>query len=79
MFSAATRRNELNAVAEEELRVWNCEYARYRLALAAFLVVASLQLVPLITYAQNLGQQPVRCTKLKHLFISQFFCSRAHD
>jgi hypothetical protein len=59
MFSAATRRNELNAVTEEELmRVWNCGNARYRLALAAFLVIASLQLVPLVTYAQNLGQQP---------------------
>jgi len=59
MFSAATRRNELKAVAEEEhMRLWNCGNARYRLALAAFLVIASLQLFPLITYAQNLGQQP---------------------
>jgi hypothetical protein len=59
MFSAATRRNELNAVAEEEpMRVWNCENARYRLALAALLVITSLQLFALKTYAQNLGQQP---------------------
>src|SRR6266496_2627855 len=59
MFSPATRRNELNAVAEEEhMRLWNGGNARYRFALAAFLVIASLQLVPLMTYAQNLGQQP---------------------
>src|SRR5579863_2004148 len=59
MFSAATRSNELNTVAEgEPMRVWNCGNARYRLALASFLVVASLQLVPLMTFAQNLGQQP---------------------
>ena len=59
MFSAATRRNELNAVAEEEpMRLRNCGNVRYRLVLAAFLFIASLQLVPLVTYAQNLGQQP---------------------
>src|SRR5258707_12288003 len=40
------------------MRLWNCGNVRYRLALAAFLVIASLQLVPLMTYAQNLGQQP---------------------
>src|SRR5258708_23126417 len=40
------------------MRLWNCGHLRYRLALAAFLVIASLQLVPLMTYAQNLGQQP---------------------
>src|SRR5258708_20285372 len=40
------------------MRLWNCGNLRYRLALAAFLVIASLQLVPLMTYAQNLGQQP---------------------
>ena len=35
------------------MRLLNCGNARYRLALAAFLVIASLQLFPLITYAQN--------------------------
>lgn len=40
------------------MRLLNCGNARYRLALAAFLVIASLQLFPLMTYAQNLGQQP---------------------
>jgi hypothetical protein len=37
------------------VELWN---ARYRLALAAFLAIASLQLFPFVTYAQNLGQQP---------------------
>jgi hypothetical protein len=50
---------KLSAAAEEEpMRAWNCRNARYRLALAAVLFIASLQLVPLTTYAQNLGQQP---------------------
>src|SRR5258707_10078575 len=40
------------------MRLWNCGTVRYRLALAAFLVIASLQLVPLMAYAHNLGQQP---------------------
>jgi len=40
------------------MRVWNCGNVRYRFALAAFLLIASLQLVPLATYAQNLGQSP---------------------
>src|SRR5690348_5388097 len=31
---------------------------RQRLALGGLLVIVSLQLVPLTTYAQNLGQQP---------------------
>jgi hypothetical protein len=54
MFSAATRRSELNAVAEQEhVSLLNCGNARYRLALAAFLVIASLQLFPRMTYAQN--------------------------
>jgi hypothetical protein len=59
MFSPATRESELNAVAEEEhMRVWKCGNARYRLALVGLLLIASLQLFPLMTYAQNLGQQP---------------------
>ena len=40
------------------MRTWNCGNARYRLALAGLLLVGSLQLSPLMTYAQNLGQQP---------------------
>src|SRR5258708_11936595 len=38
--------------------LWNCGNLRYRLALAAFLVIASLQLVPLMTYAKSRGTQP---------------------
>lgn len=32
--------------------------ARHRLAVAGLLAIVSLQLFPLMTYAQNLGQQP---------------------
>jgi hypothetical protein len=59
MFSPSTRETELNPVAQEEhMRLSNCGAVRYRLALAGLLVIASLQLFPLMSYAQNLGQQP---------------------
>ena len=40
------------------MRLGSCRTSRHRLVLAALLAVASLQLFPLMTYAQNLGQQP---------------------
>ena len=40
------------------MRLGSCLTSRNRLALAALLAIASLQLFPLMTYAQNLGQQP---------------------
>ena len=40
------------------MRLGSCGTSRNRLALAALLAIASLQLFPLMTYAQNLGQQP---------------------
>jgi hypothetical protein len=36
----------------------NCGNVRYRIAFVGLLLIASLQLFPLMTYAQNLGQQP---------------------
>ena len=40
------------------MRVFNWGDWRQRLALAGLLVIVSLQLMPLTSYAQNLGQQP---------------------
>jgi hypothetical protein len=46
-------------VAEgEHMRLGCCRNSRHVLALAVLLAIASLQLLPLMTYAQNLGQQP---------------------
>jgi len=59
MFSLATRTSEVIAVAEEEhMRLSGSGNARQPFALAALLTVLSLQLFPLVTFAQNLGQQP---------------------
>jgi hypothetical protein len=59
MFSPAPRKSEVNAVVEEELmRVWDFGNARYRIALVSFFVIVLLYLSPLMTHAQNLGQQP---------------------
>jgi len=59
MFSPAPRKSEVNAVVEEELmRVWDFGNARYRIALVSFFVIVLLHLSPLMTHAQNLGQQP---------------------
>lgn len=40
------------------MRAFSWDDWRQRLALAGLLVIVSLQLMPLISYAQNLGQQP---------------------
>jgi hypothetical protein len=46
-------------VAEEEhMTLANCGTTRYRFALGVLLAIVSLQLFPLVTHAQNLGQQP---------------------
>jgi hypothetical protein len=59
MFSPATRKRQRNAVAEEEhMRVRKCADSRHRLALIGLLLIALLQLFPLVTYGQNLGTQP---------------------
>ena len=59
MFSPATRKGAVNAVAEEEhMRLSGFGYARHHFALAVLLTVVVLQLFPLVTHAQNLGQQP---------------------
>jgi hypothetical protein len=58
MFSPATRKVKLNAVAEEEHMRGECRNERYGVALISILFIALLQLFPLVTYAQNLGTQP---------------------
>lgn len=59
MFSPATRKSEVNAVAEEDhMRVRGCGNGRHRVAFIGLFLIALLQLFPLTTYAQNLGQQP---------------------
>ena len=40
------------------MRLGSCRSSRHRLVFAALLVIASLQLFPPMTFAQNLGQQP---------------------
>jgi hypothetical protein len=51
--------SKVNAVAEEEhMRVSECGNTRYRVALICLVLIASLQVFPLLTHAQNLGQQP---------------------
>ena len=40
------------------MRLLNCGDAQYRLVLAGLVIVASLQYFPLMSYGQNLGQQP---------------------
>ena len=40
------------------MRLSRCKNVERRFALVALLTIASLQLVPLLTHAQNLGQQP---------------------
>src|ERR1700757_1355670 len=59
MFSPATGKAEpTGSQLEEHMRLASCGNARRRFALAALLAIASLQLFALVTYAQNLGQQP---------------------
>lgn len=59
MFSPAMRKGEVNAVAgEEHMRLSGFGNTRHHFALAVLLTVVFLQLFPLLTYAQNLGQQP---------------------
>lgn len=51
--------SELNNVAaEEHMRVRECRNRRYRFALVCFVLIALLQVIPVVTSAQNLGQQP---------------------
>ncbi|MFL6302145.1 MAG: hypothetical protein ACJ72H_01275 [Candidatus Sulfotelmatobacter sp.] len=58
MFLPATR-SEVIALAEEEhMRLSGFGNARQPFALAVVLTIVSLQLFALVTYAQNLGQQP---------------------
>lgn len=38
--------------------MWECENARHRIAFIGLFLIALLQLFPLTTYAQNLGQSP---------------------
>ncbi len=40
------------------MKMLNCGDARYRLAFAGLVIVGSLQWFPLMSYCQNLGQQP---------------------
>ena len=40
------------------MRLSRCKNVERRFALVALMTIASLQLVPLVTHAQNLGQQP---------------------
>src|SRR3981081_855334 len=40
------------------MRLLNCGATRYRLALAGLVIIGSLQYFPLMSYGQNLGQQP---------------------
>jgi hypothetical protein len=57
MFSPAPRK--LRAVAgEEQMRLLNYKDTRGLLAIVGLLAIAWLQLFPLMSYAQNLGQQP---------------------
>src|SRR5437764_11093076 len=59
MFSLATRTSEVIAVAEEEhMRLSGSGNVPQTFALAVLLTILSLQLFPLVTFAQNLGQQP---------------------
>jgi hypothetical protein len=59
MFPLATRETQLTAIAREEhMTLLNWRDARYRFALESLLIVVSLQLSPLMSSAQNLGQQP---------------------
>lgn len=57
MFSPAT--GSLVKVAEEKL-MGSASFGnpRHRWALAALLAIASLEMLPLVSYAQNLGTQP---------------------
>ena len=59
MFSPATREIQLTVVAHEEhMKFLSWRDPRYRFALVSLLIVVSLQLIPLMSNAQNLGQQP---------------------
>jgi len=59
MFSPATREIDINASQKRtcmKLSSWGA--TRKRFALLYLLAIVSLQLSPLMSYAQNLGQQP---------------------
>ena len=59
MFSPATPGNLLAAVASKEhMKLLGWKDTWYRFALVGLLIVISLQLFPLMSNAQNLGQQP---------------------
>jgi hypothetical protein len=61
MFSPAEikLKRDSNAIAEEEhMRLSDWRNTRRRLALVYVLAICSLQLYPLVSYAQNLGTQP---------------------
>ena len=56
---ACAAETEPKADAEKEhMRLSRCRNVERRVALVALLAIASLQLFPLATHAQNLGQQP---------------------
>jgi hypothetical protein len=59
MFSPATREIYSPQFAREEhMKLLSWRDARYRFALVSLLIVVSLQLFPLMSNAQNLGQSP---------------------
>jgi hypothetical protein len=63
MFSPATRKSNSTAIPtrfaeEEHMRLSDWKNTRCRLALVYVLAICSLQLSPLVSYAQNLGTQP---------------------
>jgi len=58
MFSPAAREIYSAVAREEHMKLLSWRDARYRVALVSLLIVVSLQLLPLMSNAQNLGQQP---------------------
>ena len=59
MFGPATRKViQRRSRKREHMRLSRCRNVERCLALVALLAIASLQLFPLVTHAQNLGQQP---------------------
>jgi hypothetical protein len=65
MFSLATRENH-SPLSQKRgtMQVFSWGDWRQRLAVAGLLVIVSLQLMPLTSYAQNLGQQPASRTRI---------------
>jgi hypothetical protein len=59
MFSAATREiYSPRFEREEHMKLLSWRVARYRFAFVSLLIVVSLQLFPVLSNAQNLGQSP---------------------